>query len=312
MQKAARDLQQGQPSLSVAVVLPWPKAQEPQKNLKWRSMFNESHSTPTPARCLPPVAQPEDIDFCAVVGLVAKCYETVVEWGHLRDRLNAVLLFVLRLRRNEGFWKFLDNFPLRIGFEKSRIHWRYECARQSLAHVWTHCVVVKNFCMTCAQAEHAAILTNLCISRDLLDLPYTLEATENASQSPGLPRRQQTDGCFRRRRGKKRPSRRRPSRVRGNQQGCKERRWFPDLAYTATWCRPEAAVTAYRGERQRLCAAPSSRSRSHVPTHCSSARWVARSSRESGRPSSPRHHSQVAANAFCCRSGLSHLRSCGG
>ena len=43
-----------------------------------------------------------------------------------------------------------------------------------------------------------------------------------------------------------------------------------------------------------------------IHTLVSFAPWAARSSRESGRPSSSRHHSQVAASALRCRTGLCH------
>ena len=75
---------------------------------------------------------------------------------------------------------------------------------------------------------------------------------------------------------------------------------------------PYSAATARTRLRngevpQRLCAAPSSRPRSHVPTHCSFlARWVARSSvgcRVARRL--PGRHSSVAARRLRCRSGLS-------
>ena len=75
---------------------------------------------------------------------------------------------------------------------------------------------------------------------------------------------------------------------------------------------PYSAATARTRLRngevpQRLCAAPSSRPRSHVPTHCSFlARWVARSSvgsRVARRL--PGRHSLVAASR--CAAGLDFL-----
>ena len=79
---------------------------------------------------------------------------------------------------------------------------------------------------------------------------------------------------------------------------------------------PYSAATARNwlhkvGVTQRLCAAPSWRPRSHVPTHCSvHALWVARSSvgsRVARRL--PGRHSSVAARPLRCRSGLSVGRS---
>ena len=76
-------------------------------------------------------------------------------------------------------------------------------------------------------------------------------------------------------------------------------------------CVPHSAAAARNwlrkgGVTQRLCAVPSSRTRSHVPTQCSCTRWVARSSvgsRVARRL--PGRHSLVAARPLRCRSGLS-------